>query len=163
MSSVPNSLSRINWDIVGIGTSTLCLIHCVLLPIILAFSPTLVHIIPGDEAVHRALAYLLAAVGLIAFWTGYKIHRQKLILLLLSIGILGVTVGAYAGSLLPSHRLEVLITLVGSSFLIVAHWLNRTLCRSCRTCAGRETTCGSSRLIPERASSKFKKEASHEG
>jgi uncharacterized membrane protein YfcA len=142
MSSVPNSLSRINWDIVGIGTSTLCFIHCVLLPIILAFSPTLVHIIPGDEAVHRALAYLLAAVGLIAFWTGYKIHRQKLILLLLSIGILGVTVGAYAGSLLPSHRLEVLITLVGSSFLIVAHWLNRTLCRSCRTCAGRETTSG---------------------
>jgi MerC mercury resistance protein len=146
MSSVPNSLSRINWDIVGIGASTLCAIHCVLLPIILAFSPTLVHFIPGGEAVHRALAYLLAAVGLIAFWTGYKIHRQKLILLLLSIGILGVTVGAYADSLLPSHRWEVLITLVGSSFLLVAHWLNRTLCRSCRTCAGREATSGGHNL-----------------
>ena len=142
MSSAPNSLSRINWDIVGIGTSTLCLIHCVLLPIILAFSPTLVHIIPGDEGVHRALAYLLAAVGLIAFWSGYKIHRQKLVLLLMSIGILGVTVGAYADSLLPSHRLEVLITLVGSSFLIVAHLLNRTLCRTCRTCAAEKRPVG---------------------
>jgi uncharacterized membrane protein YfcA len=137
MSSAANSFPKVSWDVVGIGASTLCVVHCVLLPIALAFSPTLAHILPGNETVHRTLAYLLAGVGLIAFWTGYKIHRRKLVLLLLAVGILGVTVGAYAGFLLPSHLWEVLITLSGSSFLIVAHSLNRTLCRSCRACAGK--------------------------
>ena len=135
MSSAPDSFPKVNWDVVGISASTLCVVHCVLLPMALAFSPTLAHILPGNEDVHRTLAYLLAGVGLIAFWTGYKIHRRKLVLLLLIIGVLGVTVGAYAGSLLPSHFWEILVTFVGSSFLIVAHCLNRTLCRSCRTCA----------------------------
>jgi uncharacterized membrane protein YfcA len=137
MPSVPNSLPRVNWDVVGIGASTLCAIHCVLLPVALAFAPTLAHLLPGSEVVHRTLAYLLAAVGLIAFWTGYKVHRRKYVVLLLALGILGVTAGAYAGFLLPSHGWEVAITLVGSFFLIVAHFLNRTLCHSCRTCAGK--------------------------
>jgi MerC mercury resistance protein len=135
MSSVPNSLPRVNWDAIGVGASTLCAIHCLLLPIVLAFAPTLAHFVPGTEVVHRALAFLLAAVGLIAFWAGYKVHRRKIVLLLLSVGIMGVTVGAYAGFLLPTHAWEVVITFFGSSFLIAAHCLNRTLCRSCRVCA----------------------------
>jgi len=135
MSSVPNSPPRVNWDAIGMGASTLCAIHCLILPIALAFAPTLAHFVPGTEIVHRTLACLLAAVGLIAFWAGYKVHRRKVVLLLLAVGILGVTLGAYAGSLLPTHAWEVLITVVGSSFLIAAHYLNRTLCRSCRVCA----------------------------
>jgi uncharacterized membrane protein YfcA len=137
MSSVPKSLSKVNWDNIGIAASTLCAIHCLLLPIVLAFAPTLAHFLPGDETVHRTLAYLLAAVGLVAFWAAYKVHRRKQVLLLLAIGILGVTVGAYADFLLPTHAWEVGITVTGSSFLIAAHYLNRTLCRSCRVCADR--------------------------
>jgi uncharacterized membrane protein YfcA len=108
----------------------------VLLPVLLAFTPTLAHFLPGSESIHRAIAYLLTVVGLVAFWAEYKIHRRKLILLLLAIGILGVTVGAYADFLLPTHAWEVAIALTGGSFLIAAHSLNRTLCRSCRVCAG---------------------------
>jgi uncharacterized membrane protein YfcA len=135
MSSVPNSLPRVNWDAIGAGASTLCAIHCLLLPIVLSFAPTLAHFVPGTEVVHRTLAFLLAAVGLIAFWAGYKVHRRKVVLPLLAVGIMGVTVGAYADFLLPTHAWEVVITVFGSSFLIVAHCLNRTLCRSCRVCA----------------------------
>ena len=135
MHSVSTSLPKISWDALGIGASTLCAIHCLILPIALAFAPTLAHFVPGTEIVHRTLACLLAAVGLIAFWAGYKVHRRKIVLLLLTIGIMGVTVGAYADFLLPTHAWEVVITVCGSSFLIAAHYLNRTLCRSCRVCA----------------------------
>jgi uncharacterized membrane protein YfcA len=140
MSSVPSGLRRVNWDNVGIAAATLCAIHCLLLPVMLAFAPTLAHLLPGSETVHRALAYLLAAVGLVAFWAGYKVHRRKLVLLLLVVGIVGVSVGAYADSLLPTHTWEVGITLTGSSFLVTAHYLNRTLCRTCRMCADRSDT-----------------------
>jgi MerC mercury resistance protein len=105
MYSVPKSLPRVNWDAIGVGASTLCAIHCLLLPIVLSFAPTLAHFVPGPEVVHRTLAFLLAAVGLIAFWAGYKVHRRKVVLLLLAVGIMGVTVGAYADFLLPTHAL----------------------------------------------------------
>jgi len=140
MSSVPNGLRRVNWDNVGIAASTLCAIHCLLLPGMLAFAPTLAHLLPANETIHRTLAYLLAAMGLVAFWIGYNVDRRKLVLLLLVVGIFGVTVGAYADSLLPTHTWEVAITLTGSSFLVAAHHLNRTLCRTCRVCADRSDT-----------------------
>jgi MerC mercury resistance protein len=134
-SAISTSFSRVNWDAVGVITSSVCVIHCVLFPIVLAFAPTLAHFLPGSETIHRTLAYILAAVGLVAFWAGYKVHRRKLVLLLLAIGILGVTVGAYADFLLRTHIWEVMVTMAGSFFLIAAHSLNRTLCRSCRICA----------------------------
>jgi uncharacterized membrane protein YfcA len=134
MSSVSDSLQRLTWDAVGIGASTLCAIHCLLLPFVLAFAPAMAHFLPGDEVVHRTLACLLAAIGLVAFRAGYKVHRKKIVIVLLATGIAGVSAGAYAGSLLPSHHWEVVITILGGAFLISAHSLNRTLCRSCRTC-----------------------------
>ena len=135
MSSLPNSFPRVTWDAIGIGASTLCAIHCLLLPFVLAFAPVVAHFLPGEEVVHRTLACLLAAIGLVAFRTGYKLHRKKIVIVLLAVGIAGVTVGAYAGELLPSHRWEVTVTLLGGAFLVSAHLLNRTLCRSCKTCA----------------------------
>ena len=134
MSSVSNGLQRVTWDAIGIGASTLCAIHCALLPFVLAFSPTLAHFLPGDEVIHRTLACLLAAVGLVAFRAGYKVHRRKIVIVFLTAGIAGVSAGAYAPFLLPSHRWEILVTLVGGGFLIVAHSLNRTLCRFCKSC-----------------------------
>lgn len=111
------------------------MIHCLLLPFVLAFAPTVAHFLPGNEAVHRFLAYLLAAIGLVAFRVGYKVHRRKFVLILLAAGLAGVTVGAYTD--LPSHRWEVVITFIGGTYLILAHHLNRTLCRSSRACASR--------------------------
>ena len=134
MPPVSIRLQRVNWDVVGVGASTLCVIHCLLLPVVLAFAPTLAHFVPGNEAVHLSLAYLLTGVGILAFRAGYRVHREKFVLVLLMVGIAAVTVGAYAGSLLPSHSWEVAITFTGSAFLIVAHRLNRTLCQSCKTC-----------------------------
>jgi uncharacterized membrane protein YfcA len=124
-----------NWDTVGVGASALCVIHCTLTPVLLALSPTVSHFLPGSETVHRGFAYFLTAIGFTAFRAGYKVHRKKSVLLLLLAGISGISVGAYADSLLPSHAWEVGITFVGSAFLISAHLLNKTFCRACRTCA----------------------------
>ena len=135
MSSFPNSFPRVTWDAIGIGASTLCAIHCLALPFILAFAPAVAHFLPGDEIVHRTLACSLTAVGLAAFRAGYKVHRKKIVLVMLTAGIAAVSAGAYAGHLLPSHQWEIGITLLGGAFLISAHLLNRTLCRSCKICA----------------------------
>ena len=133
MSSSPENV--LNWDAIGVGASTLCMIHCVLTPILLAFAPAMAHFLPGGEFVHRSLAYVITGVGVLAFRAGYAVHRRKSVLLLLLAGIAAITVGAYAVPLLPSHLWEIAITVAGSALLITAHFRNRTMCRSCRTCS----------------------------
>ena len=133
----PRRAVALNWDAIGIGASTLCMVHCLLTPLLLAFAPACAHFLPGSETVHRTLAYLLMALGLLAFRAGYRIHHKKSILTLLAAGMAGVTVGAYAN--LPSHGWEVGITFLGGSLLILAHYCNRRLChlircQDCHTC-----------------------------
>jgi hypothetical protein len=107
-----------------------------LTPILFALAPAFAHLLPGSETVHRALVFCLATTGLLAFRSGYKIHRLKIILALLGAGLLTIAAGAFAGGTLFSHRVEIYITLTGSVLLIAAHGANRTFCRNCQKCSG---------------------------
>lgn len=117
MSSVSNGLQKVTWDTIGIGASALCAIHCALLPFVLAFSPALTHFIPERKSFIAPSHVYWPPLDSSRSGQAYKVHRRKIVVVLLGLGIAGVTVGAYAGSWLPSHRGEVAISLVGSSFL----------------------------------------------
>ncbi len=61
-------------DFIGIGLSLLCLIHCLALPVLIAFAPAILRNLPGDDVIHRSLAVAIGFVGFLAFRSGYKIH-----------------------------------------------------------------------------------------
>jgi hypothetical protein len=108
LSSMPSMLpastaSSREWaDRLGTWTSALCVVHCLLTPVLLSFSTVVAHLMPAEESVHRSLALLGCIAG--AAWFGDK---------------------------LPSHAMEVTITFCGSGFMIAAHRLNHTFCKSC--------------------------------
>jgi len=52
-------------DMVGIGLSLLCLIHCLALPVLIAFAPAILRGLPGDDVTHRGLA---VAIGSWVSW-----------------------------------------------------------------------------------------------
>ena len=118
-------------DQIGIWTSTLCVIHCLLTPIILSLSAVSVHFLPSEERTHRILAVAIAALGAVALVRGYRNHRSSCVLLLMVVGLAFIFGGAWWGDRLPPHSAEVLVTLTGSSFMIAAHRLNHTFCREC--------------------------------
>jgi hypothetical protein len=60
----------------------------------------------------------LAAVFGVSLGYVEKIFRQR-------------QASAYWGDRLPSHPAEVLVTLIGSGFMIAAHRTNHTFCRDC--------------------------------
>jgi hypothetical protein len=85
MSSVPKSLSKVNWDNIGIAASTLCAIHCLLLPIVLAFAPTLAHFLPGLSARGRGARRFLgglqgpsakAGAASLGYWNSRRYRRR---------------------------------------------------------------------------------------
>ena len=122
---------RVSLDTLGAWTSGLCVVHCLLTPVILSGSAVLAHFLPGEETMHRSLAMLVALLGCVALLTGFRKHRQGRVLGLMAAGLGFIFGGAWFGDRLPAHGWEVLVTLVGSALMITAHRMNHTFCRSC--------------------------------
>ena len=127
-------LRPLPWDSLGACVSGLCLVHCVSMPLIFAFAPTLAHLIPGDELVHRFLAFLVVGAGLPSFVQGYLKHKKRLVV---AFGVSGMAIvlGALVwGDRFGSHTAEIAVTMIGSLLLTAAHLRNRTFCRKCDHC-----------------------------
>jgi hypothetical protein len=131
-------------DRLGMVASILCFIHCILTPIAVSLLAVGVHYIPSEEKVHRVLAIFVAVLGAVAILFGYRRHRRRRVLLLISGGVLLIFATAYFGDRLPSHLVEVAITMMGSSLMIAGHFLNHTFCKKCdlcnQQCSSSETT-----------------------
>lgn len=118
-------------DILGIGLSVLCLIHCLALPVLIAFAPVLLRNLPGDDATHRTLAVVIGFVGLLAFRSGYKVHRRRWLLCLFCLGLLLISVAAALGDVVLTGSGEATVTVAGGLLLVTAHLFNHSFCRSC--------------------------------
>lgn len=130
-SSNSNRFLAIPADQIGIWASALCMIHCILTPVVLSISAVSAHFLPSEERTHRILAVLIALVGTIALLKGYRKHRKIRVPSFMAIGLVCIFSGAWWGDRLPSHIAEVAITLIGSAFMIAAHFANHTFCRGC--------------------------------
>lgn len=135
--SVSPVASREWADRFGIWTSAVCVVHCLLTPVLISFSAVFAHFLPAEESVHRSLALLVSSFGAFALIAGFRSHRRALVLLMMLIGLGCIAGAAWFGSRLPSHAAEVMITVIGSGCMIWAHRLNHTFCKSCSCSAPR--------------------------
>lgn len=82
-------------DQIGVWTSTLCVIHCLLTPVVLSLSTVSAHFLPSEERTHRTLAVVITALGAIALVKGYRRHRSWRVLALMAVGLAFIFGGAY--------------------------------------------------------------------
>lgn len=125
---------RSNLDMVGMGMSILCMVHCLAFPLLLAFSPQLMRWLPGDDLTHRSLVVVIGLLGVFAFRRGYRIHRRAWVLLLFLLGVAFVLAAAICGEAMLSERGEAAITVCGSLCIVAAHFFNQRCCRTCACC-----------------------------
>lgn len=134
--TAPIMTARSLADRLGMWTSALCVVHCLLTPVLLSFSAVLAHLLPAEEGTHRTLALLVALFGTVALVAGFRRHRRPEVMLLMLGGLSCIAGAAWLGDLLPNHTYEVGITFVGSALMISAHRLNHTFCRRCECASG---------------------------
>jgi uncharacterized membrane protein YjjP (DUF1212 family) len=117
-------------DNLGITISSVCAIHCVLLPAIFIIAP---YSFLASHEFHEALIYFILPCAAIAFILGCRKHGDIKVAVM---GTLGVIL--LASSLLfheifhaeehSEELITVLITIAGSLMLILSHLRNRKLC-----------------------------------
>lgn len=106
--------------------SSLCLVHCLLLPLALALSPMLAvgladELLHGPVWVHWLLIGLAAPVSVYALWRGAAQHGSRTPWLLAALGFVLMAAGALAHGFGP---IEPILTVAGGIIVAFAHWRN---------------------------------------
>lgn len=113
-------------DIAGMALSQICLVHCLLLPLILALLPGMgVQELPGGEAIHLGVLLLATPTAIYALLGAYRIHHQRQYILwgVFGLGVMWLTAALHE----TTHNLERFLHSVGFAggvILAAAHLAN---------------------------------------
>ncbi|GAB3174480.1 MerC domain-containing protein [Telluribacter humicola] len=112
-------------DYVGIAGSLLCIVHCLLTPVLAVGSSLTVehHVVAG----FLHLDYLFILVNGLAVYYATRDHKFPLVK-----GLLWLAFGLFAVSLLLEGKGDMFVWLgyVGSGLLVAGHAINLLLCRT---------------------------------
>ena len=117
-------------DNLGITISSICAIHCVLLPAIFIIAP---YSFLASHEFHEALIYFILPCAVIAFTLGCRKHGDIKVALMGSFGIILLASSILLHEIFHSDEhsqelMTVLLTVAGSIMLILSHLRNRKLC-----------------------------------
>jgi len=120
-------------DKVGIAVTSLCAIHCIMLPVLLPLLPLLpllgltsVH----NHALERIVLLVTMVLGFITIFAGFHRYHRKLY------PFYSLFLGGfiYWQKDLLGHEYEHYVLIVGAAFVVFAHVLNIRLCNQCHSC-----------------------------
>ncbi|TDP27849.1 MerC mercury resistance protein [Idiomarina aquatica] len=106
-------------DRAGMWITTLCAIHCLLLPLILPLLALAGLAFIGEDLLENSILGLSVAVGLWSLIGGARKHGEWRLLVPLLAGAL-----IYSQRDILGHLGEPFIILLGASLIIYAHWSN---------------------------------------
>ena len=117
-------------DNLGITISSVCAIHCLLLPAIFLIAP---YSFIASHEFHETLIYFILPCALIAFVLGCRKHGDMRVAIMGTIGVVLLASSVILHETLHSDQhsdslISVLITVMGSVMLIFSHIRNRKLC-----------------------------------
>ncbi len=108
------------WDRIGIGLSSICALHCLLVPVVVALIP----LWPAFEELHgyTHLFFFLAIAPTVILSLRRK-HESIATTIYLISGVLIIFIAWFFNETLGEYG-EAGVTLIGSLLLIRGHWLN---------------------------------------
>ncbi|MGB0998444.1 MAG: MerC domain-containing protein [Pseudomonadales bacterium] len=118
-------------DRFSIGFSTLCLLHCLAVPVLVSVLPVFATFAFADERFHLALVVLVVPTSIVALGLGCRLHRSRRIPVFGLGGILLLVAAAAAGGQRLGEFGETALTVLGACVVALAHWLNFRACRAC--------------------------------
>ena len=120
-------------DKAGATSSSLCAIHCAIMPLIITFLPLIGLGWLASEWVEWVLFASSAIIGASSLCMGYNQHGSKSALRTLAIGLSILALGRL-GDMHHWGPYYVVLLIIGGFTIAGSHYLNHKLCKSCHTC-----------------------------
>jgi hypothetical protein len=108
-------------DSLAIGAGTLCLVHCLVLPLVVLLLPTLATVLTVPESFHLLALAFAVPTSAFALGTGIRQHGLVQPLLLAAPGLALMAFGALAA---PDAEWERALTVIGTLLLVGGHLIN---------------------------------------
>jgi hypothetical protein len=130
MDSQLNNRGRKYMDTAAVVLSGVCMLHCLALPIALTILPIVNVTLLDESTFHLIMMVVILPISVIALSIGCRQHKDKLTLILGSIGLVILTTTAIFGHDLLGLTGERIVTSIGGLILAAAHIQNYRCCRN---------------------------------
>jgi len=117
-------------DRIGITATSLCALHCILLPVLLPALPLLGLSFLADHEWEHVFLLITALLGTVALFSGFKKYHRKIYPFYLL--FLGITIYWIKHDF--SENIQPYFIVIGASLIVAAHLINLKLCNSCKKC-----------------------------
>ncbi len=111
-------------DSFAISIAGICFVHCLLAPVLLVLFPVISSIYVFQEVFHEFLLLVIIPSSTVALFLGCRRHKDFSVVLA---GISGLSL-LFIGAFITTESKEAMLTVLGSSVMIVAHIRNFRLC-----------------------------------
>jgi MerC mercury resistance protein len=112
------------FDRIAIALSTVCIVHCLALPLALVIVPVAALVVDGDGHFHQLMLWLVVPTSVLGFGLGYRVHGHGGLVALGALAVAILALVAFYGHGLWSTAVEVLVSVAASALLASAHWRN---------------------------------------
>lgn len=121
---------HIGLDKTGVSLSALCLVHCLAGPLLILSFPVYEEF-ANETLFHAFLGPLLLLIAALAFYRGYQVHARSRVLIFGAIGLAFLAGGIFGPHehVLGPLTAQAVLSMIGSVFLIAAHYWNIRYCR----------------------------------
>ena len=116
-------------DKTAISLSIVCALHCLALPSLLVFLPSLKALNLADEMVHLWMLVAVIPISIYALTMGCRKHKRLSIMLLGLVGLAVLIAAALLGHDILGEAGEKAVVTTGAFIIAVSHWQNHQLCR----------------------------------
>jgi hypothetical protein len=124
---VNSSTQRALLDKIAVGLSGICLLHCLLLPFVLAILPFLGQF--DDDHMHKEMLIFVIPVSVIALTVGFRRHGHAGVIVSGAAGLLILVLGALIVHDLYGVMADRATTVAGSIVLAFTHYQNFRLAK----------------------------------
>lgn len=121
-------------DKFSIGLSSLCAIHCLVLPLLLVLMPSLGALNLENEAFHLWMLITVIPTSIYALTIGCKKHKRYRLFSIGAAGLLLLILAIIIGHDIAADWGEKILTLLGASLVVIAHIGNFRLCQKHDNC-----------------------------
>ena len=112
------------FDRIAIALSTVCIVHCLAMPLLVAVLPIAAISLGENAHFHSLMLWLVVPTSAVGFGLGFRVHRRGAIVLSGGAAVVVLAAAAVWGHAAWSASAEVAVSVAASLVLAAAHWRN---------------------------------------